>query len=341
MAINIPDLTTGSIITTRVRLARNLNDLPFRISDQKKAKEVVAKVNRALVKCGTFNLYYMANLSPLTLEAMKERHLISQNLIDNRLTGAALIKDDQTVSVMVNEEDVLREQCFMKGLRLKEAYKKLSVVDDELSKNLNIAFDKRLGYLTACPTNLGTGLRASVMMFLPALTESGKINALIDEVARLGLTVRGVYGEGSRAEGYMYQISNEVTLGASEYDILSEVESTVEQICQAERDEKERLYGKKELKTMDRTHKAFGVLTNAVMLSYSEFLEYIAQVKLGAMLGLIDICNDIGDIEKIDDLIVQVRPATLCETYGKKLSGVDRDILRAEVVANKLKKLKE
>ncbi len=341
MAINIPDLTTGSIITTRVRLARNLSDTPFRITDVKRAKEVVAKVNRALVKCDTFNLYYMSNLSDLKLEAMKESHLISQNLIDNRECGAALINSDQTISVMVNEEDVIREQCFMKGLRLKEAYKKLSAIDDELSKNLNIAFDKRLGYLTACPTNLGTGLRASVMMFLPALTEGGKIDELIDEVKELGLTVRGVYGEGSRAEGYMYQISNEVTLGVSEYDILSEVERTVEQICRAERDEKERLYGKKELKTMDRTHKAYGVLTNAVLLSYSEFLEYIAEVKLGAMLGLIDICSGIGDIEKIDDLIVQVRPANLCVSYGKKLSGIDRDILRAEVVANRLKKLKE
>ncbi len=333
----MPDLSKGTIITTRVRLARNLKGYPFNISDAAVARDIVKKVNRALVKCDTFNLYFMANLSPVTLEAMKERHLISQYLIDNADCGAALVNRDESISIMVNEEDVIREQCFMKGLRLTDAYKRLDKIDDELAKNLDIAFDKRWGYLTACPTNLGTGLRASVMMFLPALTESDKIGALIEEVGQLGLTVRGVYGEGSRAEGYMYQISNEVTLGVSEYDILREVEETVVRICDAELSEMERLYGKRELKTMDRAHKAYGILTNAVLLDYGEFLDNIAKVKLGAMLGMINI----NDIEQIDDLIVSVRPANLCEQYGKKLSAVDRDLFRAEVVAKKLTKLKE
>ena len=338
MAIILPELLSGSVITSRVRLARNLKDYPFKVTNVAKAKDIVAKVNRALVKCDTFNLYYMSNLSSIQLEAMKEGHLISQALIDNKECGACLINKDKSLSVMVNEEDVIREQCFLKGLSLTEAYKKLTVIDDELSKNLNLAFDDRLGYLTACPTNLGTGLRASVMMFLPALTESGKINALIREVADLGLTVRGVYGEGSDAEGYMYQISNEVTLGVSEYEILQEVENTVTQICRAERDEMERIYVKRELKTMDTARKSYGILTNAVMLSYSEFLRHIADVKLGAMLGLISFKSD-NDIEKIDELIVKVRPASLCESFGKRLNRTDRDILRAEVVSAQLKKL--
>ena len=333
----IPDLLSGSIITTRVRLARNISGYPFRIDDLNIAREIVKKVNRALVKCDTFNLYFMEKLSPITLEAMKERHLISQNLIDNKECGAALVNQDESISIMVNEEDVIREQCFMRGLRLHEAYKRLDKIDDELAKNLDIAFDSKLGYLTACPTNLGTGLRASVMMFLPALTESGKITAMIKEVAARGFTVRGIYGEGSNAEGYMYQISNEVTLGITEYDILSGVEETVVGICEAERDEMERLYGKRELKTMDKARKAFGLLTNAVLLSYGEFLENIAEVKLGAMLGMIGI----SDIEELDDLIVSVRPANLCEQYGKKLSAIDRDLFRAEVVSKKLLKLKE
>ena len=202
---------------------------------------------------------------------------------------------------------------------------------------IDIAYSEKFGYLTACPTNLGTGLRASVMMFLPALTESGKMKSLINKVASLGLTVRGVYGEGSDAEGYMYQISNEVTLGVSEHEILDQVREAVEDICQLEREESERLYGKNELKTMDKTRKAYGVLTNAVMLNYSEFLGLIAQVKLGAMLGMINI----SDIEKIDDLIVNVRPANLCLSYGKKLSATDRDLYRAEVVSKMLAKLKE
>ncbi len=330
------ELFRGSIIMSRVRLARNIKGYPFAIRNQAVAKEVVKKVNRALIKCDTFNLYYMANFSELKLEAMKERHLISQYLIDNRDCGAVLINQDETISVMINEEDVIREQCFVKGFMLSEAYNRLSAVDNELIRNLDIAYDDNYGFLTACPTNLGTGLRASVMMFLPALTESGKIQDLVTEVKRLGLTVRGVYGEGSNAEGYTYQISNEVTLGRSEDEIIREVEDAVVRICTAERHELERLFCRNELKTMDRAKKSFGVLTNAVLLSYDEFLSRLADVKLGAMLGLITI----DDIEKLDDLIFAVRPANLCEHYGKPLSALDRDLYRAEYVGKQLLKLR-
>ena len=337
MQISTPDLYAGNIIMTRIRLARNLSGYPFKISNPQVAKEIVKKVNRALVRTDTFNLFFVSNLSDIKLEAMKERHLVSQNLIENAECGAVLINQDESISVMVNEEDHIREQCFVSGLRLTEAYERLSKVDDDLSKNLDISFDNRFGYITACPTNLGTGMRASVMMFLPALTESGKIGALIREVARLGLTVRGLYGEGSQAEGYIYQISNEVTLGVSEEQILKEVEATVLDICQAERDEMQRIYVRNELKTMDRARKSYGILTNAVMLEYEEFLSHIAQVKLGAMLGMIDI----ADLNAIDELIIRVRPANVCEQYGKRLSAVNRDLFRAEIVSKKLLKIKE
>lgn len=337
MSILDPELYTGNIIKSRVRLARNLSNYPFRIEDVKTAREIVTHVNRAIVKCDTFNLYFMSNLSATALEAMKERHLISTSLIENRERGAALINKDESVSVMVNEEDVIREQCFMRGLRLKEAYERLIKIDDEICKYLPVAYDKKLGYLTACPTNLGTGLRASVMLFLPALTKSGKINALAEEASRLGLTVRGVYGEGSGTDGAIYQISNEVTLGVSEEEILQAVEDRVVQICEVERKESERLFARNELKTMDMAKKSYGVLTNAVMLSYSEFLSHVANVKLGAMLGMISI----NDISAIDDLIISSRPANICEQFGKRLNANDRDLYRAELVGNKLSKLKE
>ena len=332
-----PDLYLGSIIRTRIRLARNIADYPFRINDYAVAREVVKKVNRALVRSDTFNLYYVSNLTNTTLESMKERHLISQNLIDNKECGAVLINQDESISVMVNEEDHIREQCFMRGLRLKEAYQTITKIDDDIANNLTLAFDPNFGYLTACPTNLGTGMRASVMMFLPALTESGKIRALVQEVAELGLTVRGLYGEGSDAEGFMYQISNEITLGVSEDEILERVEETVLQICEAERDEMKRLYVRNELSTMDKAHKSFGVLTNAVILSYSEFMSHIARVKLGAMLGMIEI----SDINAIDDLIIKVRPANIAETYSKRLSAQNRDLFRAKIVGKTLSKIKE
>lgn len=338
MEITSPDIFKGNIIMSRVRLARNLKDYPFKVTRPALAKEIVKKVNRALVRTDTFDLYFASNLSAMKLEAMKERHLISQNLIDNKSCGAALINSDQSISVMVNEEDVIREQCFMRGLSLSEAYKRLNKVDDDLAMNLDLAFDDNFGYLTACPTNLGTGLRASVMLFLPALTEGRKIRALAKEVEALGLTVRGLYGEGSEAEGYMYQVSNEVTLGVSEYEIISQVEEAVEAICRAEHEEMNRLFVANEIKTMDRAKKSYGVLTNAVVLNYSEFLSHVANVKLGAMLGYINI----NDVYGIDDLIIAVRPANLCEEYGgRKLTAIERDLFRAEIVANRLSKLKE
>lgn len=335
--IDNPELFRGNIIMSRVRLARNLNGLPFKITDKKLANEVVKKVNQSLVKTDTFNLYYVANLDEITKSAMVEKHLISKALKENSQTGAVLINTDKSVSIMIHEEDVLREQCFMKGLRLMEAYKKLDKIDDEISKNVCYAYSERLGYLTACPTNLGTGLRASVMMFLPALTESGRISDLFENLKELGLTVRGLYGEGSNAEGAIYQISNEVTLGVSEYDVIKRVENAVLEICGLERKESDLLYKGKELRVMDRAKRAFGILTNAVLLDYKEFLGYIKDVKLGAMLGMIAIT----DIEEIDDLIISVRPAVVSEQYGKRLSAIDRDLFRAEVVANKLLKIKE
>lgn len=337
MATINPSLVAGNIIKTRVRLARNLTGYPFKIDDVDLARDIIKKVNRAVVKCDTFSLYYASNLSKIKLEALKERHLISQNLIDNRECGAALINQDESISIMINEEDVIREQCFMKGLRLKEAYERLDKIDDELEKNLNIAFDEKFGYLTACTTNLGTGLRASVMLFLPALTVSNRIPLLIREVERLGLTIRGVYGEGSSAEGYIYQVSNEVTLGISEYEILRRVEDAVIDICIAEHEEMERMFASDRIHILDRAKKSYGVLMNAVVLSYKDFLVHIANVKLGGMLDLIKI----SEIDKIDDLIVEVRRAGICERYGKPLGEMDRDLYRAELVHAKLSKLIE
>ncbi len=335
-----PDMLAGTVVTTRIRLARNLKGFPFKIQDVVTAKNVVKKVNRALVKAGTFNLYYMSNLDAVALEAMKERHLISVNLMQNVECGAVLVSDDESVSVMVNEEDVIREQCFKKGLRLTETYREIQRIDDELSKTLDFAFDRQFGYLTACPTNLGTGMRASVMMFLPALSVGNKIKALRAEAEESGLTVRGLYGEGSKSEGYMYQISNEVTLGVSEEEILEKVERVVLSVCMAERRETERLFGKNQLKTMDLVKKSFGILTNAVLLPYNEFLGHIANVKLGAMLGMINM-SEPQKLESLDDLIVFVRPANLCEYYKKDLTSLERDLYRAEIVGKKLVKLRD
>ena len=223
----------STVASTRIRLARNLEGYPFpnRLNDAEQAREIVRAVQAAASRIRSFRLYRMDVISEDVAQAICDDHLISAQLAANRAFGAALIDEEGDgedpagkFSIMLNEEDHLREQYILPGLNLPLAYRRLSAVDDELSKTLPFAFDRTLGYLTACPTNLGTGMRASVMLFLPGLTRTNKMDRLILEISQLGHTVRGVYGEGSAAEGYMYQVSNEVTLGVSEDYILNEVQ---------------------------------------------------------------------------------------------------------------------
>ena len=203
MEVYRPNQLDYNIISSRVRLARNLTEECFYIRDEAFAKSVIQRALTAVNRLEPFDLFILSSMPELTIEGMKERHLISQALIDNRERSAVLINRDESISVMIHEEDVFREQCFMRGLQVAEAYKMLSKTDDALARAFQIAFDAKLGYLTACPTNLGTGMRASVMLFLPALTESRRLEELLPKIKELGLTIRGVYGEGSRADCYM------------------------------------------------------------------------------------------------------------------------------------------
>ncbi len=205
------DNVSKTVVSTRVRLARNLEGYPFpsHLKDEKQAKEIIRLVSSGLSRVDgftrpdEFKLYYMDGISEEEALSLKENHLISPNLIKNRRYSAALINSDKSISIMINEEDHLREQCIVSGLELRPAYEAMSKIDARISSSMKFAFDEQFGYLTACPTNLGTGLRASVMFFLPALTINGIMPKIIRSISRLGLTVRGIYGEGSEAEGYM------------------------------------------------------------------------------------------------------------------------------------------
>lgn len=331
-----PDISDNNIVLTRVRLARNIKGYPFFITDRKDAGEIVKSVARAARRIEDFRLYYLSMMDPRRRDALKERHLVSAALIENAAMSAVLINKDESLSVMIHEEDVLREQCFMRGFALTECYKRLDRLDDELSKSMEFAFDKKLGYLTACPTNVGTGLRASVMLFLPALTESGRLKEVVEEIDRLGLTVRGAYGEGSKAEGQLYQISNEVTLGVSEREIVAGVEEAVLSVCECERETRESYYAPIMLSTENKCRRALAVLENSVLLGYSEYLEYVSSVKLGLSLGFFRFENP----QALDDLTITSRPANLCERCGKELSGQRLDGYRAEFVRNSLKKIR-
>lgn len=332
-----PDFFSGNIIKSRVRLARNVKGLPFFIADKKTADSVTHEIATALFREETFNIYKIKELSKIKIESLKERHLISEALIKNAFSGACLINEQGTISVMVHEEDVIREQCILSGLRLFEAFKKINRIDDEISKRLDFAYDEKLGYLTACPTNVGTGMRASVMMFLPALSESGKIKKLASKVIDLGFTIRGIYGEGTNSEGRIYQISNEMTLGLSEYEILESVSDIVLEFCREERKLEEELYIKNEINTTDKARKSYGLLTNALLLSYEELLFHLGNVKLGAMLGLINI----DEIEELDELLFSCRSSVILDNFGNNLNEMEKNIKRAEITRNKLLKIKE
>ena len=331
-----PERYDNNIILTRVRLARNVAGVPFIVKDKKVSKEIIKSVYLAVNKVEKFDLFYLKDFSPLRREALKERHLISNYLMNNSEHSAVLLNKDESLSVMIHEEDVLRSQCFMRCFSPYEAYKRLSRLDDEIAKKLNYAYDNKLGYLTSCPTNVGTGLRASVMLFLPALTETGKIKQVIEKVEYLGLTVRGVYGEGSKADGFTYQISNEVTLGVTEEEIISKVSEAVLTVCEAERQTLERYFSVSNANIRKVCFEAMDSFETAKSLSYETFIDYISRVRLGVSLGLFSFKNP----EAIDDLIITARPANLCEYFGKNLSPEERDVSRGYLVRNSLKIIK-
>lgn len=331
-------ISEGTVISTRIRLARNLEGYPFpsHLSGEKQAKEIIRLISSGFARLDEFRLYYMDSVTDEEAVCMMENHLISPKLIKNKRFSAALINAEQNVSIMINEEDHLREQCIVKGLNLRSAYEKMSEIDTRISKSMQFAYDEQFGYLTACPTNLGTGLRASVMQFLPALTVNGVMPKMLRSISRLGLTVRGEYGEGSDAAGYIYQISNEVTLGVTEEEILSEVENVVKKVSELEEAERRNLLkGSSSLDIRDECMRSYGILTNCAKLSTSELIKLSANVKLGACLGFLDI----SDISAIDDLVKKLSPSNITAAAGKPLTATERDVYRAQYCAKELKKI--
>lgn len=334
----MPELTLNTVASSRIRLARNLNGYPFpsRFKTEKQAKEIIRAVSSAINKVDEFKLSYMDVITEEEALNLVENHLISPLLLQRAHYSAVLINERRNVSIMINEEDHLREQCIEKGFALRSAYNTMSEKDAIISKSIDFAYDEQLGYLTACPTNLGTGLRASVMLFLPALTLSGVMPRVITAANRLGLTVRGMYGEGSQAEGYMYQVSNEITLGVCEEEILTQVEDAVVRISEMEQAERLKLKrGAPSQEIKDRCLRSFGILTNCALMPSEEFEKLCANLKLGACLGYINIT----DITQIDDLIVKMKPSNLNLASGRQLSPAERDVYRAGEASKKIRQM--
>lgn len=319
------------VLKSRVRLARNCRDLPFpnRMTPAQ-METLIDRVNAAINPNKELLMLSMRDLPAVQRQMLVERHLISPELAQNKY-AAALVNKEETVSILIGEEDHLRIQCLLPGLALNEADRTSLSIDRLLSERLPYAFDKTLGYLTACPTNLGTGMRASVMLHLPALALTGQINALIQNAVKLGYTVRGIYGEGSTSPGHIYQISNQVTLGILEEDILSNLSATIEHIVERERAVRQSLRESNAAELEDLVFRSYGICAHARILNTNECMEHLSNLKLGASLGYLEL-----DQQMLNHAMTDIQPASLMQKNGQALEQKERDILRAQTVRRML-----
>lgn len=328
-------------LTSRVRLARNIQDynFPHKMSQQN-ARQLIGDVEKAFFVNTAleeeFSVKRLWEENGLDLLYWFERHLVSQKLIANADTGAFICNKAEDVSIMINEEDHLRMQAMSKWKTLKELYDEADKLDSLLEERLSWAFDNNLGYLTACPTNLGTGLRASVMVHLPALTYKDRIGLIGQKLAQMGMTIRGIYGEGSQAQGNIYQISNEVTLGISEDFIIRNIQETIDGVLDMELEEQFKVMEVKGDESRDSVFRALGVLSHARIISSREALDLLSLLRFGVEAGILTELDTSG----IDEMILQAQPGNLHRNLGlsELMPEKDRDLLRATVLRNELKR---
>ncbi len=320
-------------VSTRVRLARNINGFPFpALMNDTQKREVNSKVKEAISQCdipsiGKLKYIEMSAVPENERYSMLERHIASREFVLNSDNKAIILSEDESVSIMIGEEDHIRIQVILPGLQLEKAYEIANRIDDILCEKLDLAFDENLGFITECPTNLGTGLRASVMLHLPVSESTGDILRLTKSVNKIGFTVRGMYGEGSGAEGSLYQISNQITLGISEKNAVDNLKVISEQIINKERELQKNL---NKIKTEDLCMRALGVLRYARVLTSAELIKLIGRVKLGMNIGVIN--ESINPIK----ILIEGQPYMLMKTYGS-MTEDERDIYRAQMVRNALK----
>lgn len=327
------------VLGTRVRLARNIRSIPFPATAERDQLREVLRLGEEMVpvlqRLGEFSFLKMAEVESLEREVLVEKHLISPRHTENPQNKGVILGKHDEISIMVNEEDHFRIQVLEPGLQLEQAWQMANAVDDCFEKNLDYAFDPELGFLTACPTNVGTALRASVMFHLPALKRVNQVNKVLGTVSKFGLTVRGLYGEGSDVWGNIYQLSNQVTMGHSEEETIEYLNGFTEQILHSERQAREYLMEEnRRLLTEDQLYRSYGVLTHARSMSSQEAMELLSDLKLGVDLGIIqDIDSDV-----LKQLIVQIRAAHLQKMMGQPLPAEERDRLRASLIRETLSK---
>ncbi len=319
------------VVSSRLRLARNLAEFPFftRLAGAQRA-EVIQEIENAVKGSNFLKLAHFINFDKLTKldkQFLLERHLVSRELVTEEGKSAVAITPDEMVSLMVIEEDHLRLQVFQSGLNLVEAWRIIDEIDTEMEKKLDYAFDANLGYLTACPTNVGTGIRASCMLHLPSLVLTKQVHKVLQALSKLNLAVRGLYGEGTQASGNFFQFSNQITLGQPEDEIISNLEGVIRQVISHEREARDYLRKKKKNKMEDQIWRALAILKAARMISSSEAIQLLSLVQVGVDVEILK-----GQVTHTDlnQLFLLIQPAHLQKAAGKELSATERDIRRAD-----------
>jgi protein arginine kinase len=325
------------VISSRIRLARNLAAFPFtnRSTTHQKA-EIEGLLRERIAKLEVQpNLTYenLASRSPIDRQFLVERQLISRELATSEGPRGVAISPGENISLMVNEEDHLRLQVMRSGLALDEAWQEIDRIDDLLEQRVSYAFHDDFGYLTACPTNVGTGMRSSVMLHLPVLVMTKDIEKVFRALQKMNLAVRGLYGEGSRASGDFYQISNQVTLGKSEQQILNEIRSVIPQIINYERSARQSMLRERREVLQDRISRSFGTLKSATMMTSEETMDLLSNVRLGINVGLLD---DIP-LATVNELFLHTQPAHLQKLMGTTLDGEERNAARARYLRGRLR----
>ncbi len=324
------------VISSRVRLARNLSGYRFRNSCDREENRRINDTVRSVVisaNLGEDLIYY--ELEPMNMierDYLVERHLISKEHAEAEGPRGVAICSGEALSIMVNEEDHLRIQYLQSGLKLSETWDAINRVDDLLSERLDFAFSPTLGYLTACPTNVGTAMRLSVMMHLPALEWTKQLRKVFKAVSKMNLAVRGLYGEGTRASGDFYQISNQVTLGKSEGEIIAIVDSVVRQIVRYERKVRQALLTQNRPNLEDRIWRAHSMLKGARIISSEETMSLLSSLRMGVNMGVV---KDIS-IKTLNELFLETQPAHLQKSHGREISVRERDVMRASLVRKRL-----
>ncbi|MCA1032732.1 protein arginine kinase [Bacillus timonensis] len=327
------------VLSSRIRLARNIENSLFpTVASNEDSQNIIQLIqdrfsSKKISDIGKLELLKMNELQPIEKRVLVEKHLISPHLAEDSTLGACLLSENEEVSIMINEEDHIRIQCLFPGFQLTNALTVANEIDDWIEQEVDYAFDEKRGYLTSCPTNVGTGLRASVMMHLPALVLTQRMNRIIPAINQLGLVVRGIYGEGSEALGNIFQISNQITLGKTEHDIVEDLNSVVEQLISQERSARDALVKTSNIQLEDRVFRSYGVLSNSRIIESKEAAQCLSDVRLGIDLGYIkNVSKNI-----LNELMILTQPGFLQVYAGGALRPNERDIRRATLIRERLK----